>query len=174
MKAVHICLSFCVSLTIGDYTVTTSNLSVSGISSISDLNVVLNISHSWNSDLRVFVISPTGRQVELFSEAGIGGKGFINTTLDDEVGTSINNGSGTFSGTYKPFGRLSDFDGLNATGIWKLKIIDAAEGDTGKLNSWSLIVNGTPPTGNLTKYGTSGNDTLTGGSSGKFTSRGDE
>lgn len=129
-------------LAIADYSTITSTIGVSGVSgSITDLNVLINISHTWSSDLRVFVINPLGTQVELFSEVGIGGQGFFNTLLDDEADTSITSGSGTFSGTFRPEKRLSNFDGSNPNGNWKLKIIDAAEGDTGILNNWAVTFN---------------------------------
>jgi Ca2+-binding RTX toxin-like protein len=159
-------------LAIPDYSTVTSSLDISGLSgSITDVNVLLNISHSWNSDLRVYLIAPSGTQVELFTEVGIGGQGFLNTLLDDEAANSIASGSGSFSGTFRPEGKLSAFDGSNGNGIWKLKIIDAAEGDTGKLNSWSLILNGgttpppppPPPSGGQIIYGTVGNDILKSG-----------
>ncbi|PSF38660.1 hypothetical protein C7H19_03905 [Aphanothece hegewaldii CCALA 016] len=138
-------------IAIADYLAVTSTINVSGVSSnISDLNVQVNISHTWNSDLRVFLINPLGTQIKLFSEVGIGGKGFINTILDDEASTSITKGSGTFTGTFRPESMLSSFDGTNPNGSWKLKIIDAAEGDIGTLNSWAVTFNsqGTPPNPN--------------------------
>ncbi|GFE69595.1 proprotein convertase P-domain-containing protein [Chroococcus sp. FPU101] len=135
-------------MTIADYSTITSNLSVSGVSgNISDVDVLININHTWNSDLRVFLINPLGTQIELFTEVGIGGQGFLNTRLDDEASASIASGSGTFTGSFRPKGSLSNFDGTDANGSWKLKITDGAEGDTGTLTSWSLMINGgtTPP-----------------------------
>lgn len=135
-------------MTIADYSTITSNLNVSDVSgNISDVDVLININHTWNSDLRVFLINPLGTQVELFTEVGIAGQGFLNTRLDDEASTSITSGSGTFTGSFRPKGSLSNFDGTDANGSWKLKITDGAEGDTGTLSSWSLMINGgtTPP-----------------------------
>jgi Ca2+-binding RTX toxin-like protein len=135
-------------LAIADYSIITSTLNVSGLSgNITDVNVLVNISHTWNSDLRVFLLNPLGTQVELFSEVGIAGQGFLNTLLDDESSTSITSGSGTFTGTFRPQGNLATFDGTAPNGSWKLKIIDDAEGDTGTLNSWAVNVNETtlPP-----------------------------
>lgn len=129
-------------LAIADYTSVISTLNVSGLSgSITDLNILINISHTWNSDLRVFLINPLGTQVKLFSEVGIGSKGFLDTLLDDEANTSITSGSGTFTGTFRPEGNLANFDGSNPNGNWKLKIIDAADGDTGTLNDWAVTFN---------------------------------
>ncbi len=110
-----------------------------------DVNVTLNISHSYDADLDVFLISPQGHRVELFSGVGFDGDGFVNTTLDDEASVSITMGAAPFTGSFRPEGLLSDFDNLNPNGIWRLEINDTGPGDVGILNSWSIsITHGDP------------------------------
>ncbi|MFC1604139.1 sugar-binding protein [Planctomycetota bacterium] len=122
-------------------TTVTSSLTVSDSFTITDLNVELNISHPKNNaDLNVYLIGPDGTQVELFTDVGVWDKNFKNTVLDDEAGTSIKNGSGSFTGIYKPEGKLSAFDGKNAQGTWKLKISDDWNSGVGTLNSWGLTI----------------------------------
>ena len=75
-----------------------SSLTVSDSITITDLNVELDISHSMNNaDLNVYLIGPDGTQVELFTDVGLWDKNFKNTILDDEAGTSIKDGSGSFT-----------------------------------------------------------------------------
>lgn len=152
-------------LSIPDLSTIKSNLAVSGLSgSIADVNVTLNISHNWDSDLDVFLISPTGTRVELFTDVGGSGSNFTNTTLDDEAATSITVGTAPFTGTFKPERLLSAFDTQNPNGTWKLEVTDDENLLTGTLNNWSLqLKTQTVDVGNDLLDGGTGNDTLTGG-----------
>ena len=105
-----------------------------------DLNVVLDITHTWDSDLDIFLISPVGTVVELFTDVGGGGDDFSGTTLDDEAATAITDGSAPFDGSFQPEGMLSDFDREEGLGVWTLEITDDTGGDEGVLNSWELHV----------------------------------
>jgi len=121
---------------------TSSSLTVSDSLKITDLNVEIDISHSSNNaDLNVYLIGPDGTQVELFSDIGLWKKNFKNTILDDEAGLSIKDGSGSFTGIFRPeSNKLSAFDGKNAEGTWKLKVIDDWDSGTGTLNAWRLVI----------------------------------
>ena len=120
----------------------TSSLSVADPITITDLNVELDISHSRNNaDLDVYLIGPDGTQIALFTDVGLWDKNFKNTILDDEAGKSIKDGSGSYTGIFRPESdKLSKFDGKNAKGTWKLKISDDWNSGTGTLNSWRLVI----------------------------------
>jgi subtilisin-like proprotein convertase family protein len=108
---------------------------------IKDVNVVLNIAHSFDADLSAYLIAPDGTtEVVLFSKVGSMYDDFKNTVLDDEAATPIADGSAPFMGSFQPTGSLADFDGLDAQGTWQLRIIDAADVDSGTLQSWHLII----------------------------------
>jgi subtilisin-like proprotein convertase family protein len=126
-------------------TLYTSTINVADSISISDINVTLDITHTYDSDLDVFLQSPTGTVVELFTDVGNDGDDFTNTTLDDEAGTSISSAPVPFTGTYIPEGSLSSFDDESASGDWILQITDDGADDTGTLNSWSIDI--TPTSG---------------------------
>ncbi|MHC5598995.1 MAG: proprotein convertase P-domain-containing protein [Nostoc sp.] len=153
------------SVSIPDFSTIRSNLAVSGFTtSIVDVNVTLNISHSWDSDLDVYLISPTGTRVELFTDVGDSEDNFTNTTLDDEAATSITLGTAPFTGSFKPERLLSAFDNQNPNGTWKLEVTDDESIATGTLNNWSLqFTTQTVDVGNDFLDGGTGNDTLTGG-----------
>ncbi|MBI5759983.1 MAG: M36 family metallopeptidase [Planctomycetales bacterium] len=107
---------------------------------VQDVNVTLDITHPYDADMDVFLIAPSGKKVELFTDVGSNLANFTNTTLDDSAPVSIT-GQGArapFTGTFRPEGRLSDFIGENPNGVWTLQVIDDAPRDTGRLNSWSL------------------------------------
>ncbi|MHC4628547.1 MAG: proprotein convertase P-domain-containing protein, partial [Planctomycetota bacterium] len=120
---------------------TTSLLAIANSTTITDLNVELDIRMPGNNaDLNVFLTSPDGKKVELFTDVGFNLDDFKNTVLDDEASKSIRAGTEPFTGTFKPEGKLSDFDGRDTAGDWVLKIEDDWPGDTGTLNSWKLVV----------------------------------
>jgi len=124
-------------------TVTTSVINVSANNVVDDVNVTVNIDHSWAADLDVILISPDGTEVELFSDiGGVFEANFTNTTLDDEASQDITSatGSAPFTGVWRPEGNLSDFNGLMSAGDWTLQITDDANGDGGTLLDWSLQI----------------------------------
>jgi serine protease len=132
---------------------TTIAINVPDSFSISDLNVVLSVDHTYVSDLRIRLIAPDGTSVQLVNRRG-GDSDNLRLTLDDEA-TSILASAATLSGTYRPERLLSAFDGKNAAGSWKLEIVDAARLDTGVLNSVQLQFTGTATTASTTGPGSS-------------------
>ena len=48
--------------------------------------------------------------------------------------------SPAITGDVKPLQELLEFNGENALGIWKLRVVDSADDDLGKLNDWSLEI----------------------------------
>ena len=129
--------------------VTTSTIDVSGLSNILDLNVTVDISHSYVGQLSATLIAPDGTPVELFGNVGGSGDNFTATTFDDDAVLPIASGTAPFTATFHPEGSLADFNGLNASGIWTLEIVDNAKGDTGTLDSWSLQIAAYEPSPNV-------------------------
>lgn len=120
--------------------VTTSTVEVTGDGKVLDLNVELDITHTWDSDLTATLFAPDGTPVELFSNVGGSGDNFSATVLDDEAATSITSGSAPFTGVFQPEGSLAAFNDMDAVGTWTLEISDNAKGDSGTLNSWSIEI----------------------------------
>jgi subtilisin-like proprotein convertase family protein len=123
----------------------TSVLEVPDSFEIADVDVVLDIAHTFNSNLEVFLIAPDGTQVELFTDVGRDTNNFKGTILDDEASKSIKDGSGPFTGSFKPEKKLSKLDGKDAQGTWKLKVEDDQTVDVGTLKSWGLVIESTEP-----------------------------
>ncbi len=134
-----------VPVNIVDNATVTSTLTVSDSFSITDVNVQLDIDHTYDDDLSVFLIAPGGTRVELFSRVGGSGDNFVNTTLDDEAAQPIQFSNAPFTGSFVPEGALSALDGKNAQGVWTLEITDGFAGDIGQLKSWSLSFTSAPP-----------------------------
>lgn len=112
---------------ISDYNTATSVLDVGQHFCIGDVNVTLDVTHTYVGDLIVTLESPTGKSVILHNRTG-GSSENLQLTYDDE-GTPPD-GPGT----------LADFDRESPVGTWTLTIEDAAGGDTGTLNGWALRV----------------------------------
>ena len=86
---------------------------------VTSVSVTVNISHTYIGDLKVELVAPDGTIKTLHNREGDG-------TID-------------IIKTYTP--NFDDDDDAQIQGIWKLRINDNADGDTGTLNSWTLEVN---------------------------------
>jgi subtilisin family serine protease/subtilisin-like proprotein convertase family protein len=111
-----------------------------GTQAITDVNVNLSLTHTYLSDLRITLKSPTGQSVRLFNRRGGSADNLTNTTFDDEATTPIANGSAPFTGSFKPEQLLSAFDGRSAVGTWTLQVQDLASLDTGNVTAASISI----------------------------------
>ena len=89
----------------------TFEIQVADAGKVSDLNVTLEIFPTRVEDLDVFLESPNGTMVELFSYIGAGSSDIAETKLDDEATVSIDSSFAPFGGTLQPEGLLRNFAG---------------------------------------------------------------
>ena len=82
------------------------------------LEVDLAVRHSWQSDLEVVLVSPTGNQHVLHNRDG-GSSSDINQHY-----------------------KVNTFNGERAYGPWTLRVSDKAPGNIGRLNHWNLRIIG--------------------------------
>ncbi len=121
--------------------IATSQITISSLSeSISDIDVEVDIEHTYVSDLMLTLIAPDGTRVPLADRVGGGDDNFTNTLFDDEATASVENASAPFTGSFKPSGSLADLDGMSPNGLWTLEIHDVAHQDGGTLNRWRLNI----------------------------------
>jgi subtilisin-like proprotein convertase family protein len=106
---------------------------------IDDIDVRVDLDHTWDSDLQLILISPDRTKVRLFNRSGGSGDDIM-ATFDDEATTKIADGSAPFDGDFIPDRSLSKFDGESTKGTWKLRIRDRAAGDVGTIYGVTLIV----------------------------------
>ena len=124
-----------------DNSMTASALSVAGlVGFVFDLDVRLDVTHPFDEDLDVVLVSPSGRRVALFNDVGSNGDHFTGTVLDDEAAAAIATGAAPFAGRFRPAQPLSAFDGQDPNGAWTLEVTDDSMGFTGTLNAWSLTI----------------------------------
>ena len=119
----------------------TMPIDVSGMAGgLVDIDVKLNIKHTWNEDLQVTLISPSGTRVELFDAVGGDSNNFKNTVLDDDAATRIEDGRAPFRGTFLPMEDLNALNGEDANGRWTLEVTDHFDLDGGRINKVELKV----------------------------------
>jgi subtilisin-like proprotein convertase family protein len=111
-----------------------------GPATIAKVTVLLNVTHTWDSDLTITLISPSGTPVVLTSGNGGSGDNYTNTLLDDAAVASITTGTAPFTGSYRPQQALSALAGQNPGGTWRLRIVDSYSGDIGTLEGWTLTI----------------------------------
>ena len=95
-------------------------LSVTQSGTLEDLEVSIDITHTYIGDLMLELEAPDGKAV----------------LLHNRTGGSTDNIIKKF--TFLNTGKLQEFRGVPVQGNWKLKVSDRAGADQGKLNHWSL------------------------------------
>ena len=95
---------------------------VSAARTVTNIEVEVDISHSWRGDLQVELTSPTGTTVSLHHRSG---------GPDDDIRR-------VYRSTEVP--ALAALIGESATGAWDLHVRDQQTVDIGKLNRWALTI----------------------------------
>jgi len=119
---------------------------------IHDLDTRIVFTHTSLYDLQIDLQGPAGNRVNL---SAAGNLSFITrdnngrlTTIasagelyfDDQADVSIEDAGPPYSGPFRPASALACLNGQDISGRWKLKIYDAFYSDTGKLESFELII----------------------------------
>ncbi len=148
-----------VPVAISDTTNSTSTATVAGVGVITDVNVIFQCTHTWDSDIDL-ILSNAGdaKYLILSSDNGSSGDNYSTTRFDDLAAASITTGvapmndnfkpegsGGTYSGTLPAGASLANLGGFNgdvADGTWTLRWYDDAGGDTGSVTYWSIEFNG--------------------------------
>lgn len=110
---------------------------VTGDMTVGDINVELNITHTYIQDLTVVLEGPFELgfpRITLLSEP-CGENQDINCTLDDS-GETIDCAASvpSVTGTVKPFEELGVFNNQPANGVWSIYVTDPHVGDGGVVN----------------------------------------
>ena len=110
---------------------------------ISDINVMVDITHPWTGDIQLKLRSPLGTEIALITNLGGSGDNFEETIFDDEAETPIGSGQPPYNGSFQPEESLSNFNDEESLGEWTLIVIDTyPSADDGTLNAWSLTISG--------------------------------
>jgi len=130
-------------------------LAMATMGTLVDLDVFLEINHTWVGDVTVSLTHvSSGKDVILLERPGnpVTANGCdeddISTRLDDDSAIPAEDQCETpiaITGTLSPTELLSEFNGEELSGNWTLKVTDSVGGDEGTLVSWCL----SPNTGQL-------------------------
>jgi subtilisin-like proprotein convertase family protein len=107
---------------------------------ITDVNVTVNITHTWDADLDITLISPTGTIIDLTSDNGGQGDNYTNTVFDQQATTLVTAGVAPFTGSYVPEGNLSLLNGQLSGGNWTIRVADDADQDGGIISNLSITI----------------------------------
>jgi subtilisin-like proprotein convertase family protein len=161
-----------ITASIADFTATEIPLFVPDSGLATDVKVKVRLNHTYDSDLRLTIISPTGITVPLSTEEGGGGDNYGSgatncsgtyTVFDDSAAIAISSGAAPFAGSFRPESPLANLNGSNVNGVWIFRVVDVQLGDTGTIycvtldltkpsytcvgNQAPLIQTGPPPDG---------------------------
>ncbi len=104
-----------------DPTGVSSAIQIDQTGTVQQAKVSIDVTHTYIGDLRVELLSPSGRRAILHSRLG-GSQDDLATTFDSSA----------------PSSALAPVIGQPAQGDWILRVTDRARRDIGKLNRWSL------------------------------------
>jgi subtilisin-like proprotein convertase family protein len=151
------CISDPVTIPDNDPPGANSTISIDDPRVILDLDIRLDASHTWVSDLVITLThQETGKAITLIDRPGIPNSSSgcsednIGAILDDEITGSVEKkcsaSAAAISGIYRPEQPLRGYDGEAIAGNWILNVADYGQHDTGRLNSWCMaaIINDAP------------------------------
>ena len=151
------------------------SVAVSGLQNTIDTafgleGICIRMTHTWDDDMEVKLMSPDGIVVLMFTHVGGDGDDFNVTCLNTASPFPISTGTAPFNSAYRPMGDLGVFNnGQNPNGNWTLILHDTYPfADQGFLIGWGVIFGTSPAipfsfiSSNLpiVKINTHGNDIL--------------
>lgn len=118
------------------YTVRAINVPTTA--AISDVNLRVNLNHTYVSDLQVALVNPSAsNQINIFNRSCTNNDN-MNVLFDDQGSAMVC--ASPINGTYLPAQALSIYNGMNPQGNWLVGIRDLGAADTGTVNSYTLTV----------------------------------
>ncbi len=107
-------------------------------------SVCIDLETDFLGDIRIYLVSPSGKVLELTTGNGGSGDFYTNTCFSPTATTSITTGASPFTGTFRPEGNWNVLNGSVVNGDWKLQVSDALGNvELGILKSWSITFNST-------------------------------
>lgn len=118
-----------------------STINIGNGGTISDINVKkITGFHDYFIDLEVRLVGPDGTTVLLWQDKCAQSVPVFNIGFDDAAVGIFPCPPPNTGIVYNPFGNLSDFNGKNATGAWKLRVKDTEVSSGGQITGFELEV----------------------------------
>jgi hypothetical protein len=127
---------------IADMGITTSTINVTDTFDIARLALDLDLTHSRMTDLDLFLETPAGNPIALLTDVGPAAVAVkpMDVRVDDYAASGPLGVVADMMVTPEAAaGRLGWTRGEPAAGTWQLRVLDDTAGETGTLNSWSVI-----------------------------------
>jgi subtilisin-like proprotein convertase family protein len=127
----------------------TSHLNFTSSGYIQDINVFIQIEHSWVGDLSIILHKPDlGISASLVDRPGYPSTTYgcannnIQAIFDDQASQPAENkcilSPAAIGGSFIPSTALQAFWGQSPAGQWQVQVIDSSSADTGKLQKWCI------------------------------------
>ena len=124
-------------------------ITISNSGFIGDLNIRIDIDHTWTGDLVVELShKDSGKSISLINRPGYPTEDSgcrednIKTILDDDITLPVDSECASIpaaiSGIFRPENALSNFDNDPITGDWIISVSDVIPHDEGKFNEWCI------------------------------------
>jgi subtilisin-like proprotein convertase family protein len=109
-----------------------------------DLDLQVNLNHTFIGDIEGRLTSPSGTTVLFANNRGGSLDNWANTIFDDEASQAYASGSAPFAGSYRPENPFAAFDGEQMQGTWTLSLDDTFPFDSygSQLTAWTLFIEG--------------------------------
>jgi len=114
-------------------------ITVPSVGVISKIAVQVGITHTYDGDLQVQLVSPRGTSSLAYRRGGTA-DGYAGIIFVDSATSSISTAAVPFSGSYRPDQPLAVLSGLSHSGTFGLRVSDRGSGDTGQITSFSLAM----------------------------------
>ena len=139
-------------ISIPDSDVTGASIDITDDIVVCDVDIMVDVQHTYSGDLWLVLYYPQSSDINAtLALQQCAGDDNVVEYFDDEalvqLGTDLSCQDG--GSRVQPVTPLSVFDGRSSLGTWVLGIADLADGDTGYLSSWEIIItpcsDGNPP-----------------------------
>ena len=133
-----------------------STINVQDDFTVTDVNVIVDITHSWVWDMQIYLEAPNGAEVLLYDRS-CGSSSLqrenVNATFDDAAASFVcNTTAPAIAGVTKSNNQLSTLNGISSQGDWKIRVVDNSTGDIGTINNWSINLCKTSQTASVNDF----------------------
>lgn len=120
---------------------------------VTDVNIGVQLTHSYRGDLRATLVSPSGTVVNLITNVGTSADN-LNVLFDDSAAASITThttndstaAAPPYQRIFRPESSLASLNGQGSAGTWQLTICDSLNGDSGAFTRADLTLTTVPIT----------------------------
>jgi subtilisin-like proprotein convertase family protein len=126
--------------------VTTGLPAIMDTSTFGLCSVTVNITHTYDGDLDLWLISPNGDSIQLANNEGGSGDNYTSTVFTEAATMQLNASAPPFTGNFWPMYSLNMLNnGSDPNGTWNFRVCDEAPGDVGTVVSVSINFCTNPP-----------------------------